>query len=257
MTGEHLTELELARLLVADPPPDVVAHAAACARCQAVVDAARADARRFDDEVLPRTLPAVRARAAAGEESWLARLWRPRVLVPALTCLVAAVVLLVARPGDQPTTKASGAGAGTDAAVDQSVGIEGGPAMRVYARRGSLVWQLADGGEVAPGDALRFVVEPAGARHSLIVSRDGAGRHTVYHPFGGDRSAPLPAGAAIELDGSVVLDDELGPEVLYTFLTDQPFTVERALAGLTPKVGLTAGPTPLVFHLVKRAPAPP
>ncbi len=282
-SDEHLTELEVASLLVADPiPPLVREHTERCARCRALIEQARAVARQFELVVLPRTLPAIRERASANE-SWLTGWFPPRLVLPVLAFAAVAIVLVVVRPSHRPTTSAheplatahdprtgarapvphvrplESASAGT--ATPDTVAYKGGRSVQVHARRGDRIWQLADGAEVAPGDALRFVIEPAGARHVLIVSRDGAGVHTVYYPFGGDQSAPLAPGTAVELADSVVLDDVPGAEALYVFLTDQPLTLADALTATDARaqpgraqVGALAmpGAVPLVFHLTKR-----
>ncbi len=76
------------------------------------------------------------------------------------------------------------------------------------------------GEALAPGDLVRFVVEPRGHRYLLVASIDGAGKVSVYHPFQGTVSAPLGADARVELPGSIVLDRAPGPERIFALLSE-------------------------------------
>jgi len=67
---DHLSELALARLLIdgaAQP-----AHVAGCARCQRVLDDARAQTAAFARQVFPRTLPRIEARLTRRRVVWFA-----------------------------------------------------------------------------------------------------------------------------------------------------------------------------------------
>jgi hypothetical protein len=184
------------------------AHLIGCAACRAEREAAAALRRRFDDEVLPRTI----ARVTRPRRRW----WRlaPLVLAPALAV---AALLLYLRPSP-PTPP-------------PELAYKGGPALTVYARRGEQVFVVHDGETLRPGDELRFVVTAAGQGYVLVVSLDGAGQASVYHPFAGSRSVAVGAGR-VELPGSVKLDRALGRERLYALFSTQPLDAADVLARL-------------------------
>lgn len=80
---------------------------------------------------------------------------------------------------------------------------------------------------VHPGDEVRFILTgvPDDHSHVLIVSVDGAGVATVYFPYGGTRSAPVPGPGRWEVPGSIVLDGTLGPERVFALFSKQPLAV--------------------------------
>ena len=83
-----------------------------------------------------------------------------------------------------------------------------------------------------PEDRIRFVVNPAGGKYLLVVSRDGAGAISVYYPFGEQKSALVASNTKSELPGSVELDGTLGNERLFAIFSNEPVnasTVESAL----------------------------
>ncbi|MCY1022757.1 hypothetical protein [Pyxidicoccus sp. MSG2] len=220
----HLSQLDLEahalRALSPAAASHVEAHLASCQPCADALATLQATHRRFESDVLPRTLPRVRerleARPAARPWTWLLA---PAAL--AVAASLAAVVLL--RPS------------GT---VDDSrYGVKGGAVLRVYAKRGDGVSLVKDGVRLSAGDALRFTVVPAGLPYLLVVSVDGAGAVSVYHPAGGTQSAPLPesGNAPVELPGSLVLDAAPGPERIWALFSREPLRradVEPALRAL-------------------------
>ncbi len=259
MSECNLNELQLAAALLPGAAPPIC-PVPGCRRCaERLVEQERL-ARTFHDEVLPRTLPALLARAAQEDAgalaaktaakidekieapsaaptsprpargSWISSLLRPWLAGP----LVAAALLLLwiaVRP-------AAPAGPPAPTGDAPYLGVKGDDdPVRLFARRAGAVRPLDDGAEVLPGDALRFAVASAvpsaapAARYALVVSIDGAGAISVYAPFGGERSERLasdaPDGAPIELSGSVVLDDTLGDERLWALLSDEPIEVAR------------------------------
>jgi hypothetical protein len=112
------------------------------------------------------------------------------------------------------------------AAVDQepAVSAKGGPALHLYVRRGDRVFAAQPRVVLAPGDSVRFVVEPGGHRYLLVVSIDGAGKVSVYHPFEGAASAPLASAPRVELPESIVLDRAPGPERIFALFSDAPLS---------------------------------
>jgi hypothetical protein len=199
---EHVSAFALDALaldaLAAEDRASVEAHLSRCAACRRVRDDAAAGRAEFAHTVLPRTLPALRARAPRGR--WLDRrtVW--------IAAAAAAVVLLapLLRARDEP-----------------ELGIKGdGPAWQVFGYRDGRTFQVHDGATLAAGDRLRFVVVPGRARYLVIASIDGAGAASIYVPFGGGRSERVD-GARVELPGSIVLDAAPGPERLFAIFTDE------------------------------------
>jgi hypothetical protein len=157
----------------------------------------------FVSRVLPRGGPARRPQ----RRRWLA--------VPAFALVVLAIALWRwPRPPD--------------------LGIKGdasGASWQVFAHRDGRTFAVRDGAELAPGDRIRFVVLPAGARYVLVVSVDGAGAVTIYYPYNGERSAAID-GDRVELADSIVLDAAPGPERLYALLSDEPLAAAAVKAPL-------------------------
>jgi hypothetical protein len=134
---------------------------------------------------------------------------------------------------------------GAAAGGDTGIGVKGGPLLHVFARRGDgavggggLVVRVADGQRLAPGDALRFVLDPTGLPYVLIASVDGAGQVSIYYPFHGEASAPIDGRSAVAVPGSIVLDRAPGPERIYVIYSDHPVQARAVRAAL---VGTAAG----------------
>ena len=75
-----------------------------------------------------------------------------------------------------------------------------------------------------PGDILRFGVRSEQAGYVEIVNLDDRGRTTVYFPREDSPPTRVEAGKAILLDGSIVLDDFIGDEMIFVFVTPTPGT---------------------------------
>lgn len=187
-------------------------HLAGCARCsqrrQALGEATRSSA-----ELLARTRPrgssVAHAVRAAGRST--RRVWRGGAVGAAGAAAAAAVLLLViARAplfSGADTVRSKGAG---------RVGY--------FVRHDGVVRRGGEREHVAPGDALRFVVTISAPSYVAVLSRDGAGQVSVYHP-NGPRAARVEAGVERPLDASVVLDAVLGEEQLYALVCSAPVEV--------------------------------
>jgi hypothetical protein len=200
------------------------AHLSECGECKARLTEAEADKARFEQFIFPRTLPKVEERAKGVGAGWLSG-WRQRLgLYGALGAVAAALLAVVVLPGllnDDPY-----------------IGIKGGlaPTFEVVASRDDAgQFRVTPGMALRPGDRLRFVIEPAGARYLLIASRDGQGNVTVYYPYGGAESAEIRSGKQ-ELPGSIELDEVAGRERLVALFSNQPLRADQVAAAL--KAGL-------------------
>jgi putative zinc finger protein len=225
MTSQHPGDRALDRLLLgaasAEEANRLRAHLDGCGECRAEWQA-RQDARaQFEGHVLPRTLGAVRRRLA-DEAPPERRRWWLWALAPALT--LCGVLLIFAAPW---LRRAAGSG--------DDLGIKGGPALEVVARRGDRVFHVDDGAALAAGDQIRFVVVPAGHEYLVIGSIDGSGKATLYHPYGGAESAHVGSVERLEVPGTIALDASPGPERLFAVFSDRPIpasAVENALREL-------------------------
>lgn len=209
----HLSQLELEthalRALPAEAASRADAHLASCERCATALSTLQATHRRFESDVLPRTLPRLRERL---EPQPHRRWWM--LLAPALAVAASIATFVLVRPSG-PTS-------------EPLYGVKGGAVLRVHARHGGAVFQAKDGERLSAGDALRFTVVPAGLPYLLVISVDGSGAVSVYHPASGTQSAALPdAGQApVELPGSIVLDAAPGPERIWALFSREPLRRE-------------------------------
>lgn len=226
--GRHPTAADFDRAELGSLPEErrreLAAHVRECSRCAETQAALQRATARFRDEVFPRSLPRIVPRALAATNRPAARLrrwWseaRAGVRWASVAAPVAAALVLTAGSFAYKTRGTS--------TVDQepAVATKGGPALHLFVRRGDRVFAAQPGSVLAPGDAVRFVAEPAGHHYLLVVSIDGAGKVSVYHPFDGAESAPLaPAGRA-EVPGSIVLDCAPGPERIVAVFSDAPLS---------------------------------
>jgi hypothetical protein len=217
----HPSDLVIARLLLGQVPAEeaqaIERHAAGCARCAADLAAAHAAAARFTAVVQPRTLPELERRLAG--RPWWSVL--PQLGVAAAAAAMAAVVFLVVAPVQEPRW-------GSTPSAD-AWGIKGQGTLTVVAMREGRVFKVQDGDRLRAGDAVRFQVQPGGARWALVASIDGRGRATVYQestPVSPDLAAPQA------LPDSIVLDDAPGPERIFAVFSEESLDPREVIAAL-------------------------
>ena len=85
----------------------------------------------------------------------------------------------------------------------------------------------APGETVHPGDTLTFTLSAAAPTHVAILSRDGAGKVSVYHP-----EVVVAAGRGTLLPTATILDGTLGSERIVAVLCDGPVEAEPLRAAL-------------------------
>ncbi|HXI56032.1 MAG TPA: hypothetical protein VNO55_08230 [Polyangia bacterium] len=227
----HLSSFEI-DLLDLEALPDearrsVEAHRAACARCQATIEEARALKVQFAREVLPRTIDAVAARRRPRAEAARPKSWRWLAgAVGAAALATAALVLVIVVPRHHLPGQMAAADDGP------AVSLKGGPSLRVFARRDGQVFAVHDGAHLRGGDEVRFVAQPAGLPYLLIASVDGASKVSVYYPYDGAESARMSSEKATELPDSIRLDATLGPERVFALFSRAPITAADVRASL-------------------------
>ena len=131
--------------------------------------------------------------------------WRALWLVPALA--VAAAVLLFVRP--EPGVRAKG-----DCELEFMVLDDG------EIRPG------IEGEQLSAGDQIQFTYRAPGLDSLVLLSVDGEGNVTVFQPEQGADPLPIIPGEKHVLDGSIILDDALGPEIFVAVFA--PSSVEEA-----------------------------
>ncbi len=212
----HLSSPELdllhASALSAAEKAAAEAHLTSCASCRALSEELAADRAHFQRYVFARSLPKIAERVRPSLLERFAAGWK--LLVPASVVGLALLVVAL-RP-----------------AADPELGIKGGGNLQVFARREEAVFPVRNGTRLAPGDRIRFVVDPGTSRFVLIASVDGAGKVSVYFPPGGVQSAPVSAGRN-ELPRSIELDEVLGTEQLFAYFSDQPLTAQDVVDALS------------------------
>lgn len=207
----------------ADEEPRIRAHVAGCPHC-----AAHLAERRF--EALPggaAMLARVRARAGdAAIAQERRRGWLRRLPVLALAAAgLAAGVLVIVRPPSSIHTGETG---------ETGVRDKGAPVLHVHRQTQQGSEEILSGATLAPGTALRFVVDlPAAGFVSILGVEARGGLYTAWPMPGEQAGDPAAtrrsAGAGQALPGAVVLDESLGREVLY--LIHCPAAPPRCAAG--------------------------
>ncbi|WP_224247393.1 DUF4384 domain-containing protein [Hyalangium gracile] len=192
--------------------PGIAEHVASCAACtehlHALTQASEAYRRSHPPEQFLRKLDARRSPAPA----WRRWLFAP---VAAGACMVLLAVLFM--PGSN------------------EVRLKGRTEFGVYVKRpGEASPQpLASGAKVRAGEVLRFHYQPPSDGWLLLISVDGTGRLTVFHPYQGSAAARVAGGTLSVLEESIALDDAPGPERLAAIFSPEPFTVEELRAWLS------------------------
>ena len=85
------------------------------------------------------------------------------------------------------------------------------------------------GGTYRPGDRIQLRYTAPAATYLVVVSLDSRGAVTAFYDDAG-RSLALEPGVARVLDGSVVLDDALGPERVVGCFADAPVATGEVVA---------------------------
>jgi hypothetical protein len=215
---ECLSDLQLDALslgaLDAAQARQAESHLSSCTRCS---ERRRelGEATRMSAEALERSRnrfspTLAKAPRASSQRAWLGGAMAALAAAAALLLLIGRSPLL--SDGDEVRTKGTG-----------RVGF--------FVRHAGVVRRGAERERVTPGDALRFVVTSSVPSYVAVLSRDGAGQVSVYHPSG-PRAARVEPGVERPLDTSVVLDDVLGEERVYALTCSEPIELAALSDGL-------------------------
>jgi hypothetical protein len=91
-----------------------------------------------------------------------------------------------------------------------------------------------------PGDAIRFRLRPPTAGYVAVLGFDAVQMITVYAPAGLVLD-PIASGSAVLLDGSIVLDATLGPELLVALVCPAPRVLDLVIAQARRSLALASG----------------
>lgn len=232
-----LSDLRLDRLLAEDLSSEdessARAHLRACPVCRKRLDVLEGEHRAFAEAPPPRKVVSLNV---ARHRRWVA----PGVLASVVAA--AAAALLVYRSGvESPgTTRIKGSAISVSA----------------YVRRGEHVGVLQAGGVAYPGDRLRFRYTADAPGYLALVSVDGAGAVSIYHPA---RAEPFRVNAGHDrlLDNAIELDDTLGEETVYAILCSVPVDPAELAARVERDRGATNLPPTChvgLFTFTKEAP---
>lgn len=136
-----------------------------------------------------------------------------------------------------------------------TIRTKGGPSFGFFVKRGALVFEGSDDEQVHPGDVLRFVVTPQGARYVAILSRTASGEASVYYPAGDSAASVAEDAQRVALDSATELDQSLGDEQLIALFCSRPFQTEPVRLELAQRGALQtmAGCSTATQRIHKRA----
>lgn len=249
-TRGHLSsetiDLLLLSALSANEANEAKSHLDGCASCKQRWVELNEDSQKFKQYVFARTLPQVEQRLQASQESIFER-FRLKFVLPALGLASAAAIALAV------------GGPGTQTEDDLYIGLKGiESTFEVFAQRAQgNVFVVKQNAELKPKDRIRFVVNPGQAKYVMVVSVDGKGAFSVYHPIGGTESEKVDKPTKrLELGSTVELDDTVGTEKLLVVLSESPVKAEvvKQAVAANPAAPKIEGAKVLTQEFVKVAP---
>lgn len=147
-------------------------------------------------------------RLEAAEETKKVAWWKFAIPMFAAAAAAIALVPLTSDPTG-PTTRTKGV---TRPALEMYVNGPAGPQL------------AADGARLGEGDAIQFRYDAAGHPFVFVVSVDGRGTISPLYPDLPTTSIEVEPSGKHVLDGSIILDDAVGPERIYAVFSKRPLT---------------------------------
>jgi hypothetical protein len=123
---------------------------------------------------------------------------------------------------------------------DDDYQTKGDVSLILHVANGAESKRLADGDTVTPGARIRFEVDTGKPGYVAVVGIDGAGKTSVYYPFGGEKPAPIDPRVDRLLPGAIELDATPGDEKFYVLYSEKSFEVPAQFPGLRGEVRLSA-----------------
>lgn len=155
--------------------------------------------------------------------------WIPWVAAPVMVA-AAVLVWVVVRDDDATTLATNDVQTPTDEREQTRLKGDVQPHLVIDRRTADGHERLAADEVVASGDLLQVSYVPAGRRHGVIVSIDGAGAVTLHHPESPGASPTLTQAEEVPLAHSYELDDAPGFErFLFVTRDGEPPTVDAVM----------------------------
>jgi hypothetical protein len=216
---------------------DVESHVRGCRRCATRQEARQLERRQFQETAPPLPFQARPAAAVVEDaalvtrkrQGFFSRKWPLFGAGAALAVALAAAFILVPwalSPCCSETIQIKG---------------KGSRRVRFFVHDGvaGTVREGESGETVHPGDRIRFAFnhDALGDRRVAVLSRDAAGKVSVYFPDGVRQTAPPPPSSADGLIAySIQLDETLGPETLYAVYCTGAVALEPMKIALSRRV---------------------
>jgi hypothetical protein len=206
MHGDCPRRFELIRLAAGDGEEKELsalrAHAESCPQCGSVLTSLEQQRHEFlerhpFEKIAPRLLQGPRRRS-------LLR------LVPAAVVglLLLGVLWYAFRPGPAIRTK-------------------GDIALAFYVKKGEEAVMGQPGGIYRQNDRIQFAYSSGPHRYVFLVSLDDRGTVSNFNHRGAETSIPIQPGSNRVLEGSIILDDSVGPERIFAVFSNQPLRFEE------------------------------
>ena len=219
----HLSRLALERIAAGDLmnlPSGTTHHVERCSACRERLTTLVAHhARWLASTDVPARVDAVLRVAAPTRrrQTWIAS-------CAGALAAACAVVVVAHRQGDLAVVPSR-------ADIDDGVRRKGEDLFVVYRRTpAGQVDPVSDGDDLRPGDAIRFRVTLASDGYVAVLGIDAARAVTVYAPDG-PALEWIASHAPTLLDGSIILDDTLGPERIVMVACPTPRPAAALIAG--------------------------
>lgn len=177
-------------------------------------------------------VPADTARILERLEAPKRRSWLPALFVAAAAA--AGAVVVIGTQEGPATTRTKGLA----------------PALQMYVNDMSGPRLVSDGVRLEEGDAIQFRYRADGRPYLFVVSVDAAGAVSPLYPDAPTQSIRVDPEGTNVLEGSVILDDAVGPERVHAVFSRTPLrfdelktAIDRARAGGTdvtslPRIGI-------------------
>ena len=196
---------------------------------------AEAEARSLSDAVVARLTDDVAETKPVTGAPWYGRpwAWAPTAAAVSIALLIAAPSMRASFDVDT-SVRTRTKGAVEDRSPADSVGCPHGacPTLEMFIKDEDGIRPGRDGVVLHAGDWVQFRYRAAGHRYVFVVSVDGERVLSPLYPDYPGQSVAIEQHGRHVLDGSVILDDALGPERIYAFFSDQPLRYERVARAL-------------------------
>lgn len=218
----HDLALQASAFLDEHPFDSIEAAMHASGRSRSVLPAAHNESR---------TRPAAIKAPKESFWGWLSELLASHRL-PALAtaAAVAGLALLLIWPrGMEPSPEELAPGSSAGSAISRGTRLKTAYGLSFHLQSGGRVEPGRPGAVCHPGDRIQLRYSSPRQGHLLVISLDSGGAVTPFYDDRG-RSLDIEPGVARLLEGSIILDDAIGPERVIGCFSEDRIETEAALA---------------------------